>query len=148
MSYIQKFRIIYKVGPLRLNDPFFLALELTHSFRSLVDRFVLVMPHLNKRWLSFFAFLTAALIACVAAVGVVSFREGTKAKNKFSEHLLLNSPKFQLTRSWVDAYGVDLDTGNTNWTSSDLVLGMLFTIDSFDPNKSGTSVFLFEVRRL
>jgi len=85
------------------------------------------MPLLNKRWITFFAFCTAALLSCVIVVGLVSFKEGTNNRTKFN------------------AYGVDFnstDNANfeTNWTSSKYALAMILNIDAFDPSKGSTAL--------
>ncbi|KAJ6550052.1 hypothetical protein B0H19DRAFT_1160295 [Mycena capillaripes] len=85
------------------------------------------MPYLNARWIGLFAASTAVILALVSVVGYESFKEGTKSRDK------------------LNAYGVDLnsvDEGNffTNWTSVDLALAMILTVDSFDPNKQGNAL--------
>ncbi|KAJ7472875.1 hypothetical protein B0H11DRAFT_2236755 [Mycena galericulata] len=85
------------------------------------------MPHLNSRWLSFFATSIAVLFTLVAVVGYESYQEGTKEKNK------------------LNAYGVDVNSNDadnqfTNWTSANFALAMDLTIDSFDPSKGSTAL--------
>ncbi|KAJ6570923.1 hypothetical protein DFH09DRAFT_1153359 [Mycena vulgaris] len=86
------------------------------------------MPFLNIRWISFFAVSTAVLLTLVSVVGYESFREGVKSQEK------------------GNAYGVDLNSNDinnyyTNWTEVDLALGLIFTVDSFDPKNSNSIGF-------
>ncbi|KAJ6512340.1 hypothetical protein DFH09DRAFT_1374193 [Mycena vulgaris] len=85
------------------------------------------MPYLNIKWISFFAVSTAVLVTLVSIVGYESYKEGVSSREK------------------GNAYGVDIDSTDsdnffTNWTASDLALGMVFTVDSFDPSKGSNAV--------
>ncbi|KAJ6551876.1 hypothetical protein B0H19DRAFT_1159306 [Mycena capillaripes] len=85
------------------------------------------MPYLNARWIGLFAASAAVLLALVSIVGYESFKEGTKSRDKSNAY-------------GVDVNSVDGDNFGTNWTSADLALAMVLTVDSFDPNKQGTAL--------
>ncbi|KAJ6512337.1 hypothetical protein DFH09DRAFT_1197245 [Mycena vulgaris] len=86
------------------------------------------MPYLNIRWISLFAVSTAVLITLVSVVGYESYLEGVKSQDKGNDY-------------GVDLASNDFNNFYTNWTSAELALAIIFTVDTFDPSKGNAVGF-------